>query len=287
VTPSIVPREVADSPERTLEPARDAERCAPLAPAFLWSGAAFALVFGGLATSSVWVALITAGPLVLLALLGPSWARRSMARFDRDFVSLVARGASDRLRRRFALALGMRCFAERHLVDERRGRVALACCDPRTARRAYARALAVWRDDELAPLSVRLGYADACYQLEDDSEAIWTYRRIAVRHDEVPRVAVNLVHALLRSGAEHTEVGDALARAHADTDEERLVLELVRGRMAAESGNARRARLALARSGPGSTRVEELRRELWRALGGAAGERVEPARVIALRPRRV
>lgn len=145
-----------------------------------------------------WVFVV--GALVsALYLYVPHLGRRSLARFDRDAVQLLARGERAGLEARYRRALGMRLFAAPALVAERRGLVAAEVGSAERARGAYLEALEGYGAGE-APLSVRLGLAHACYSLGDDEEAIRNYRAVVEKSGGLPRVAQRFAHSLARRG---------------------------------------------------------------------------------------
>ena len=223
----------------------------------------FVLVYG-LRLPPWWIVLVAA-PLIALYLAAPGIGRASLARFDRDAVALLARGRSDRLRRRFARALGMRLFAPPALVAERRGLVAAESGRPGPARAAYRSALAMYPEDR-APLGVRLGLAHANFALRDDAEAIRLYRAILRESGSYPRVARNLAHALARRG-EDLKDAEALAdRAIAEAgDDPPAETLLVRAFVHARRGQRGPAKKLLRRTRDAEG-VDELREEVEEAL---------------------
>lgn len=132
-----------------------------------------------------------------LYVTAPALGRRSLARFDRDTVQLLARGRRSALPGRYRRALAMRIFAPPALVAQRRGMVAAECGHPEAAREAFREALEGWEGE--APLAVRLGLAHASFALGDDLEAVRLYRAVLAESPELPQVARNLEHALARS----------------------------------------------------------------------------------------
>ncbi len=145
-------------------------------------------------------AVLPVGALVMaLYVLAPGIGRRSMARFDRDLVQLLAKGRRAELRGRLGRAIGMRLFEAPARVAERRGLVAAESGDPRAARDAYRAALEGYGEGK-APLAVRLGLAHASYALGDDAAAMEGYRAVLASGASLPRVSRNLAHVLARRG---------------------------------------------------------------------------------------
>ncbi len=198
--------------------------------------------------------------------VAPVVGRRSLARFDRDAVQLLARGERHALPARYRRAVGMRLFAAPALVAQRRGMIAAECGRPDAACEAFAEAVAGWGGD--APLAVRLGLAHASFALGDDDEAIRSYRSVLLESPGLPNVARNLAHALARQGRDLAEaerlVEDLILEAG---DAPSPQLSLLRGLVHARRGQrgpARKIRRANAdASGP---EVEALRADLERAL---------------------
>ena len=223
----------SDEREAAPEPARLSWR----APALFWLAGMAALVAG--ATSSIAIGVCVAFPLMWLAVLAPIWASRSTQRFDRDLPGLLAARDQSAAFARLRGALGMQLFAAPHVTAERAGRLALELAAPRRARRAVSRALSAWSDEDAAPLSLRIGYAHACFEHGDDTEAIWIYRDLMSK-ETLPRVGVRLAHALWRSGAGVREVLAVVAQSAPHADEaERADLLLVQA--LAESARGHRA----------------------------------------------
>jgi hypothetical protein len=106
-----------------------------------------------------WTVVALALPMGVIFALAPSWAARSVASFDRDLVRLLASGQRAALRRRYALALGMRVFSPPAVSAERRAVVAAENGLAREAKAGYLVALDSY--GKRAPLRVLLGYAHA------------------------------------------------------------------------------------------------------------------------------
>lgn len=187
----------------------------------------FALVYW-LRVAPWWVAVVGV-PMVALYLLAPRIGQRSLARFDRDAVQLLASGRAKTLPARFARAVGMRLFAPPAKVAARRGLVAAETGAPDVARAAYRAALAGYPEEERAPVAVRLGLAHACYALGDDREAIRLYRAILRAEGTFPRLERRLAHALARRGEDLKEAARLAdeARRQSDDDEAKLIRALV------------------------------------------------------------
>ena len=270
-TPSALPLEASEAPF----PARDPDAVAPLLPLTFWAAGGLAFFLAVAGAAPLVAAFLLAAPFAVLALVAPLWARRSIRRFDVDQVKLLSRGATHALLPRLRRAWGMRLFASRDLLAEREGRVALESGQHRRARRAFAVALSSWHDEDRAPLSVRLGYAHACYALGDHAEARWVYSRLLEQVGALPRVATSYAHALHLGGAEAAEIANALSRAERSCpdDEERVVLALLRAHLAAAAQQRSKARAALSslsfRSAraPKSARIDALTVSLRERLG--------------------
>lgn len=143
-------------------------------------------------------AAAAAFPLLLLHAFAPTWARASVAAFDRDVVPLLMRRAPAALNARFNRAIGMRFFAAPAVVAERRGLVEAQRGRHAAAREAYREAL-----DEYgigAPLAVLLGIAHASYALGLMDEAIDAYEKVLIRTKTLPLVHHNLAQAYLTRG---------------------------------------------------------------------------------------
>jgi tetratricopeptide (TPR) repeat protein len=230
--------------------------------------ACFGLYYG--AEFPLWVVAAVAVPMLVLYALAPRWAARSVVSFDRDLVRLLSTGRRQALPGRYARALGMRVFSAAGVRAERRAVVAAENSDPREAQASYRAALREYASQP--PLRVLLGYANACYALGDDVEAIRVYRELQANAAALPGVRRNLVHAMVRSGeslrealallddAARNDVGRARP---ADTD-------LMRAVAHAKLGEFDRARM-LADAYPvvdGEFAIS-LRTELERVLDGA------------------
>ena len=136
---------------------------------------------------------------MLLHALAPSWARASVARFDRDVVPLLMRRSPAGLSARFNRAIGMRFFAAPAVVAERRGLVEAQRGRHAQAREAYREALDEYGSG--APLAVLLGLAHASFELARMDEAIDAYEKVLVRTKTLPLVHRNLAHAYLSRGS--------------------------------------------------------------------------------------
>lgn len=228
----------------------------------------FGLYYGAEVPS--WAVALVAVPMLVLYALAPRWAARSVVSFDRDLVHLLSTGRRQALPGRYARAFGMRIFSAAGVSAERRAIVAAENADPREAQSSYRVALHAY--DAHPPLQVLLGYANACYALGDDTEAIRVYRELQTSAESLPGVRRNLVHALVRSGeslrealtllddAARNDVGRAR---QADTD-------LMRAVAHAKLGEFDRARkLADAYVEADGEFVQSLRAELERVLEGA------------------
>jgi|GEM_PF-2446009 len=137
-------------------------------------------------------------PLLLLHAFSASWARASVARFDRDVVPLLMRRDPVRLNTRFNRAIGMRLFAAPAIVAERRGLVEAQRGRHRAAREAYREALDGYGTG--APLAVLVGLAHACFELALTDEAIDAYEKVLARTKTLPLVQRNLAQAYLTRG---------------------------------------------------------------------------------------
>ena len=189
-----------------------------------------------------WVFVV--GALVsALYLFVPHLGKRSLARFDRDLVQLLARGKRASLEARYRRALGMRLFAPPALVAERRGLVAAEVGSAERARAAYLDALEGYGPGE-APLSVRLGLAHACYALGDDEEAIRNYRAVVEKSGGLPQVAQRFAHALARHGQALDEAERMAERLLADAGDdppaERVLLRALVHAKRGQKGPARK-----------------------------------------------
>lgn len=235
-----------------------------------------ALIPASIATCFVLVYVVEIDPVwvfpigiavMALYLLAPLIGKRSLARFDRDIVQLLARGEKRELEGRYGRALGMRIFAAPALVAERRGLVAAELGVPERAREAYLSALEAYGPGE-APLSVRLGLAHACYALGDDEEAIRHYRAVLTQSGALPIVRERLAHSLARRGEDLDEaerlVEELLASAGDEPPAERLLL---RALVHAKQGRQDEARTLLERAANAEdAHSKQLRREVVEAL---------------------
>jgi hypothetical protein len=214
-----------------------------------------------------WVVLACAIPMLALYAFAPVLATRSMAKFDRDAIQLLAARRSDLLRRRYARSLGMRLFAPPGLRAERKAMVLAESGDARGARDAFREA-----HEEHAgkpPLRVLLGYAHASFTLRDDSRAIELYRALLIAGGALPGVERNLAHALVRSGEDLEEAIALLARCEREPSPEprQIELKLLRGIAHAKLGERERARALLAETGT-HEQTAALRSELSQLVGG-------------------
>ncbi|MBX3272904.1 MAG: hypothetical protein KF729_21760 [Sandaracinaceae bacterium] len=229
-----------------------------LIPASLVACFAMLYVF---ALEPVWLLAVVA-PLCALYVAAPGIGRRSLARFDRDALPLLARRDGPALRARLARAIGMHLFAPPARVAERRGMVAAETGAPDRARAAYRAAIGGYPEDR-APVAVRLGLAHACYALGDDREAIRLYRAILKAEGTFPHVERRLAHALARRGEaleDAEELADA-ARRQLDDAEAQLVRALVHARRG-QRGPAKK----LLRGARRAEGVDRLREEVEVAL---------------------
>lgn len=200
--------------------------------------------------------ILVIAPLIVAYVMAPRWARTSLEAFDRDALRLRAAGQHAALRARFDRALGMRFFAAPASVHERRGQILRETGDPAGASRAYRAALLAAGDP--APMPMLLGLGHSAHAAGEDDEAIGAYRRVMEIDPQLPRVRLQLAHAVLRRGR-RTDVDDAIAlldgvpTAASDRDEVALLrayAELRRGRVAA-------ARTAIAEiASPAALRAE-------------------------------
>lgn len=147
-------------------------------------------------------AVAASAPLVLLFLVAPAWAARSVQAFDRDAVLALSRGQRDQLPALYRRALGMRLFAPVGVRAERRGLVASESGDREGALVAYREAAEAWRRaGGTAPVSVWFGLAGAAEALgrwPDAAEAL----RVLAKHDAaVPGLSDRLARAESRLGA--------------------------------------------------------------------------------------
>jgi hypothetical protein len=176
-----------------------------------------------------WVVIPIGIAVMALYLAAPLLARRSLERFDRDLVRLLATGKKDLVAGRFNRAFGMRLFAPPAVVAERKGMALAEVGDSKAAALAYQEAIQGYGAGE-APLAVRLGLAHASYTTGADADAIRLYRAILKETDALPKVARNLAHALARSGTDPHEarrIADELAKGGATEAELADIRELV------------------------------------------------------------
>jgi hypothetical protein len=216
------------------------------------------------------VVLACSLPMLLLYALSPLWAARSLARFDRDSVRLLAAHDPAKLRARYRRALGMRWFAAPGLRAERKAMVLLECGEPRAASHAYREAI-----DELgalAPPRVILGYAHASFAIGDDGAAISMYQRVIDELGALPGVERKLAHALVRAGRDLDRALELLERAQSEVGEAnaRGELNLLRALALAKRGEHERARALVAENEASSDSARELRDETERLLNGTA-----------------
>lgn len=217
------------------------------------------------------VAAAASAPFLLLFLIAPVWAKRSVRSFDRDVVRLLTSERQRELPARFARAVGMRLFAPPAWVAERRGLVASEVGTPGEARQAYRKAMRGYEDPDAVPMAVLLGYAHASYALRDDPEAIRTYRKVLAVQGPMPRLERNLAHALIRRDEDVGQAFELLDRAEAQatSELERAEIAIVRA-----LGDARRGRRATAKdalrehAGREEPALAELLAELDEELSG-------------------
>ncbi|HEY2732546.1 MAG TPA: hypothetical protein VGI70_01105 [Polyangiales bacterium] len=212
-------------------------------------------------------------PMLVLYASAPLWAARSLARFDRDSVELLAARSPERLRSRYRRAIGMRLFSPPALLAERRAMVLLECGDARGARVAYREAL-----DELGPAApprVVLGQAHASFATGDDATAIAMYRRVLESVGALPGVERKLAHALVRRGEDLHAALSMLSRAQHETGDatQRDELTLLRALAFAKLGQAERARELLAQAETASEAMASLRAEVTQRLSGSVAPR--------------
>lgn len=163
------------------------------------------------------------GLVMLLYLAAPLLGRRSLERFDRDLVRLLATGKKGEVAARFNRSIGMRLFSPPALVAERKGMAMAEVGDAKGAVAAYQHALEGYGAGA-APLAVRLGLAHALFATGADDDAIRLYRTIMKETAGLPNVARNLAHALARKGesAEARRLLDELG-----TDDAAAIRELI------------------------------------------------------------
>ncbi len=207
------------------------------------------------------------GSVMVLYLVAPLIGRRSLARFDRDLVQLLARGRARALPGRLRRAIGMRLFAPPALVAERGGLVEAENGRSARAQAAYRAAQEGYGDDA-APLSVRLGLAHASYALGDDDAAIAAYRTVLREAPSLPRVKANLTHALARSGRDLSEAEQLAEEVLRESSGESAELSLLRALVHARRGQKGPAKKILrACEGAEGDRARVLRDEVRAALG--------------------
>jgi hypothetical protein len=189
-----------------------------------------------------WVVLLCAVPMLALYAFAPVLAGRSMARFDRDAIGLLASRNSKALRRRYDRSLGMRLFSPPGLRAERKAMVLAESGDTRGARDAYREAHE--EHSGRPPLRVLLGYAHASFALGDDPRAIELYRALIASGGPLPGVERSLAHALVRQGQDLEEALTILARCEREPAPElrQIELKLVRALANAKLGDLTRAR---------------------------------------------
>jgi tetratricopeptide (TPR) repeat protein len=216
-----------------------------------------------------WAVFACAAPMLALYGTAPLLAARSMAKFDRDSVQLLAARDPARLRARYRRALGMRLFAPPALLAERRAMVLLESGRARAARHAYLIAL-----DELgaaAPLRVVLGFAHASFAVGDDDAAIRTYRQVLDSAGALPGVERKLAHALVRRGLELDVALTLLARTEREVtaSDARAELLLLRALALAKLGEHARARELLSQVDAQTDAARALRADVLQQIEGA------------------
>ena len=215
-----------------------------------------------LADQPFWVVLACAIPMLGVYAVAPAWAARSVARFDRDAVTILARSHVAALRKRYARALGMRLFAPPAVRAERKAMVLAECGETRAARAAYREAL----DEHAgrAPLRVMLGYAHASFSLGDDAQAISMYRKLLATAAGLPGVERNLAHALVRRGQDLDEALQMLGRAEREPGDavRQNELKLLRAIAYAKLGDQARAKELLRETDESLEQTAALRDEL-------------------------
>lgn len=213
-----------------------------------------------------WVVLAFAIPMLGLYAFAPALAARSMARFDRDAIDLLAKRDARALRRRYDLALGMRLFSPPGLRAERKAMVLAESGDTRGARDAYREAHE--EHSGRPPLRVLLGYAHASFALGDDPRAIELYRALLSNGGPLPGVERNLAHALVRSGEDLEEALEILGRCEREPGPapRQVELKLLRALAHAKRGERGRAQELLSEAGT-HAHTAELRGEVTEILG--------------------
>jgi hypothetical protein len=220
------------------------------------------------------VVLACALPMLLLYALAPLWAARSLTRFDRDSVRLLAAGDPAALRARYRRALGMRLFAPAAQLSERKAMVLLESGDALRARAAYRDALA-----ELGPAAsarVVLGHAHASFATGDDAGAIASYRRVLANVGALPGVERKLACALVRHGEDLRAALALLDRTGSELGQgaERQELVLWRSLAFAKLGDRARAQELMAQAVDArSPSADALRAQIQRRLDGAVAPR--------------
>ncbi len=247
-------------PTRTPEPAAALTRNA-LIP--LSIATCFVLVY--VVEAPPWTVLPIGLAVMALYLAAPGIGRRSLARFDRDLVQLLARGRRAELWARYHRALGMRLFEAPARVAERRGIVAAETGDPEGARDAYQEALEGYGEGA-APRAVHLGLAHASYALGDDDAAIRGYRAVLSSGASLPRVARNLAHALARHGQDLGQAERLVEQLLRETSAPPAELVLLRALVHARKGQRGPARKLLASAEGEGDAASQLREEVRRAL---------------------
>jgi hypothetical protein len=207
-------------------------------------------------------------PMLVLYALAPRWAARSLARFDRDSVALLAARTPQRLRSRYRRALGMRLFSAPALLAERRAMMLFECGDQRGARAAYREVL-----DELGEAAsprVVLGHAHASFSLGDDATAIGLYRRVLQTVGALPGVERKLAYALVRQGEDLAQALELLARTEPELadGEPRVEHRMLRALAFVKLGDAERARAELSRLRTHSADLNALHEEIVGRLEG-------------------
>lgn len=259
--PYARPRMTAREPSRSPEPAAALTRNA-LIPLSITT--CFVLVY--VVEAPPWTVLPVGLVVMALYLAAPGIGRRSLARFDRDLVQLLASGRRTELWARYRRAIGMRLFEAPARVAERRGVVAAENADPEGARDAYQEAIEGYAEGA-APLAVRLGLAHASYALGDDDAAIRAYRTVLSSGASLPRVTKNLAHALARRGQDLGEAERLCDQLLRDAGEPGAELLLLRALVHARRGQRGPARKLLKQTA-GSEEAADLREEVERALSG-------------------
>jgi tetratricopeptide (TPR) repeat protein len=220
------------------------------------------------------VVVVCALPMLALYAAAPAWAARSIARFDRDSVRLLAAGATQQLRVRYRRAVGMRLFAPPALRAERKAMVLLECGDARGARAAYAEVLEEL--GALAPPRVVLGHAHASFATGDDATAIGMYRRVLGSVGALPGVERKLAHALIRKGEDLDEALALLSRTQREAaeGEPKQAHTLLHALALAKLGERESARALLEQVVVPAESLLALHAEVVRTIEGAVAPRV-------------